>query len=55
MNFFRLHFPDCEKVNIFVSDGSQYNFVSVSEIKMVAKVEQRGETGGVRRNEEVGI
>jgi len=50
-----LHFPGCEKVNIFVSDGSQYNFVSVSEIKMVAKVEQREETGGVRRNEEVGI
>ena len=54
MNSFRLHFPDCEKVNrlSLFQIGPNITFF-VSERKMVAKVEQRGETGGVRRNEEV--
>ena len=55
MNFFRLNFPDCAKGEkiVSVSDWTQYNFVFVSERKMVGKVEQGGERGGMGRNEEV--
>ena len=50
-----MNFPDWAKGEkiVFVSDWTQYNFVSVSERKMVDKVEQGGENGGMGRNEEV--
>ena len=55
MNSFRLNFPDCEKVNrLFLFQiGPNITLFLFQKEKMVAKVEQKGETGGVRRNEEV--